>query len=522
MFSGLLVIFSGLAIFFFSCFSLAKFVTEVFNLHLRSYIAQMNQSRWRSFVFGFFATAAFQSSTAAILLAVGLIESGLILFQTAFPYILATCVASTITPLLVVFKFTVLSPYFLLIGGLLWLSGQKKIKKFGEIIFYFGLIFFSLDLMSRGTESLDTSFLSAFFLSSHLYLSIILGFLVALISQSTSVALTLLIVLSQQGQIDIAQSLPIILGVNLGNIFTESLVAWHGNAENKRLGLGLFSVKVFGVIVSLLCLKYFVALFELLPVGGWQVLGAHFLFNLLIVSIFSVCFVSFVNFFKKIIPRREHDFVFWPLDLTKELTLEPAKAVAAVSKEIKGAGEVARRMFSQSVENIFLYDSKKENLIHHQEVIVDNIQGETLKFLDSIPKEKLNKEETKRIIVEAEIIDSWERIGDRSYNLNDLARHRKEKNVEFSQEAMKEVEEIVSLINKKFIFLENREERLKSEAMTPADAKIEVSQNNHFERFYARQNVTADGSIFNNILVNLQAIDHHLMKIIFLTDKIYD
>jgi len=177
-----------------------------------------------------------------------------------------------------------------------------------------------------------------------------------------------------------------------------------------------------------------------------------------------------------------------------------------------------KKMFEEGVENIFQFNENKAREITYKEKAIDNIQSEILKFLDKIPKEKLEREEAKKIITYAEITDELERIADRIMNLNTLSFLKKTSKVDFSGEAMREIKEISSLVKNKLLFLEKIISRqpVAEEKEDFIEEKIEKSKNNHLERFWKRKCTTADGSIFNNILINFREIVEHLERIVYL------
>ena len=506
----------GLILFLFGCFKLSEKVTQAFNLHLRSYVSKINLHPSFGFLIGFILTALFQSSSAAIVLAISLVGAGLLTFRASLPFILAAGLASVITPLLFVFKITNLAPFFIIIGGLFWLLTSGRTRKISEAVFYFGLLFFGLGMITNAAAFGEQNLFREIFISLNPFFGFLAGLILTVLFQASAVPLSILAVLGGQGLIGIGGALPIILGINLGAISTEVFSSF--SARVKRVGLSIFFFKLFGIIIFLPFLPQFSFFLSTFFKGASQVLAAHFFFNFLVAIIFLFLLTPFCKMMRKIMPRKETEIYLWPIRLNKKLLNDPSLVFPAVRKEFSGMMTLIKKMFEEGVENIFQFNENKAREITYKEKAIDNIQSEILKFLDKIPKEKLEREKAKKIITYAEITDELERIADRIMNLNTLSFLKKTSKVDFSGEAMREIKEISSLVKNKLLFLEKIISRqpVAEEKEDFIEEKIEKSKNNHLERFWKRKCTTADGSIFNNILINFREIVEHLERIVYL------
>jgi len=518
----------GLVLFLFGCFKLSEKVTQTFNLHLRSYVSKINHHPSLGFLLGFILTAAFQSSTAAIVLAISLVGAGLLTFRASLPFILAAGLASVVTPLLVVFKITNLAPFFIIIGGLFWLLTKGKTKKVSEAVFYFGLLFFGLGIITDAAVFSKQNFFREIFISSNPFFGFLVGLILTVLFQASAVPLSILAVLGSQGLVGIGGALPIILGINLGAISTEVFSSFATRA--KRVGLSIFFFKLFGIIIFFPFLNQFSFFLTTFFKGAGQVLAAHFFFNFLLSVVFLFLLTPFCKMMKKIMPEKEAEIYLWPVHLNKKILNDPPQVFLAVKREFSGMMTLIKKMFEESIENIFQFKENKVQQVEYKEKAIDNIQSEILKFLDKIPKENLKKEEAQKIIIYAEITDKLERIADRIMNLNTLASLKKSNKVNFSTEAMTEIKEISSLVKNRLLFLEKiilREPILEEEVRPKSDSdsrseieeKIKKSKNNHLERFWKRKCTTADGSIFNNILINFREIVEHLERVVCLMNN---
>jgi len=383
------------------------------------------------------------------------------------------------------------------------------------LIFFFGFLdnFFLLFCFWQSFFSGRGFF---FCLSRFLFFGFLVGLILTVLFQASAVPLSILAVLGSQGLVGIGGALPIILGINLGAISTEVFSSFATRA--KRVGLSIFFFKLFGIIIFFPFLNQFSFFLTTFFKGAGQVLAAHFFFNFLLSVVFLFLLTPFCKMMKKIMPEKEAEIYLWPVHLNKKILNDPPQVFLAVKREFSGMMTLIKKMFEESIENIFQFKENKVQQVEYKEKAIDNIQSEILKFLDKIPKENLKKEEAKKIITYAEITDELERIADRIMNLNTLSFLKKTSKVDFSGEAMREIKEISSLVKNKLLFLEKIISRqpVAEEKEDFIEEKIEKSKNNHLERFWKRKCTTADGSIFNNILINFREIVEHLERIVYL------
>ena len=117
----------------------------------------MTESRWRGFLIGVVATAMVQSSSAVTALAVSLVDAAVISFRGSLGIVLGSNVGTTATAWLVSFKLTGMGPFFIVLGAVLSaLPGRAN--AIAKAVFFFGLVFFALDLISAELKPLAGAF----------------------------------------------------------------------------------------------------------------------------------------------------------------------------------------------------------------------------------------------------------------------------------------------------------------------------------------------------------------------------
>src|SRR5690606_35997656 len=134
---------------------------------------------------------------------------------------LGSYVGTTGTAWLVSLKLTGIGPTFIVLGSLINLLPIRA-KVFGKALSYFGFIFFSLDLTSTALGPLkDSTQLRELLLFTNTPTKgIFMGILLTIILQSSTVVTGLAIIFVQQRLLLPADSIPIVLGANIGTTFT--------------------------------------------------------------------------------------------------------------------------------------------------------------------------------------------------------------------------------------------------------------------------------------------------------------
>jgi len=249
-------------------------------------------------------TSLIQSSTATTVILVGLVNAGVLSFSHSIGVILGANIGTTITSQLVALKITNIAPYIIIIGFLITYFGRRY-KSWGKPIFYFGLVFFSLSLISLYIEPVRTNpdVISIFSGITNPLTAIIAGFLFTAIVQSSSVTSALVIVIAGTGLLDFNQAFPIILGAKLGTTVTVLLVAMSLNREAKRTAVAHFLFNFLGLLIFLPFLVPFANLVAMIGGGVEQnIASAHILFALINAIIFLILFKPFTRVVQFIVP----------------------------------------------------------------------------------------------------------------------------------------------------------------------------------------------------------------------------
>jgi phosphate:Na+ symporter len=194
--------------------SLQSFSREVRVLgrdRLRLWLATATGNRFYGFALGAVFTAIVQSSSAVSALTIALINGGMLSFTGSLAVLLGAKVGTTITAWLVSFKLTGIGAFAIIAGTVISMLPYGA-RVVGKSVFYFGLIFLSLDLISTALKPFqhDPRLIEMLLLASTPWVGVMVGAVVTALLQSSSVTAGLSVLLVQQGVLDPTAAIAIV------------------------------------------------------------------------------------------------------------------------------------------------------------------------------------------------------------------------------------------------------------------------------------------------------------------------
>lgn len=287
------IIFTVIAIVFIFIFSINKFskqINQVAGNNFKFFLEKLTKNPIIGTLTGAVVTSVIQSSTATTVMTVGLVNAGIITFYESLGVIFGANIGTTITSQLIALNVTAIAP-FIIIFGFLLLKFGKKYSIYGKSVFYFGLVFFCISLITQIVSPLTGNEKILHIISGikTIPIAIIVGIIITTIFQSSSVTGGLILALATSGLIDLPQGIGLMLGANIGTTSTALLVAIPMDIESKKTALAHFLFNTIGVILIYPFLSPLIDLITSL--GGnttQQIANMHLLFNLVIAIVFLI------------------------------------------------------------------------------------------------------------------------------------------------------------------------------------------------------------------------------------------
>jgi Na/Pi-cotransporter len=199
--------------------------------------------------------------------------------------VLGANIGTTATAWLVSLKLTSVGPFFIVLGTVLS-ALPTRFKMLGRAAFYFGFIFFSLELVSFTLKPLAQNpvFTDVLSRSSTPLMGAAAGMLITTIVQSSSITTGLCILLVQQNLMPATAAIPIVIGANIGTTATALVASLKMKKTARHVAVANLCFNTFGVLLFLPFLGEFAGkVVELVGDPGLAVAWGQLIFNTVMV-----------------------------------------------------------------------------------------------------------------------------------------------------------------------------------------------------------------------------------------------
>lgn len=462
----------GLAMFLYGMEIMGDGLKQSSGTALKNVLGKLTQNVFLGLITGALVTAVIQSSTATIVLTVGLIGAGILNLRQAVSIVLGANIGTTVTAqiirlmdidssggsILAFFKPDTLAPVALVIGIILIMFVKKEsLKNVGMIAMGFGILFMGLLSMTDAVEPLSESQAFADLLSrfSELpMLGILAGLVFTVIVQSSSAMVGILQALSTTGAMTFSLVYPVIMGINLGTCVTTALVCSIGSSKDaKRTGIVHIVFNTIGTILFMIAMTIMrhmgmmPDLWESVANSG-VIADFQTIFNL----ITAVVLLPFTNWLVKIacafVKDEEVEEVVYPelAALDEKLMRVPAVAFGGVTKVAANMAVIAKENVERSYGQFMHYDEKCTEEIMAAEDRLDTFTDRADNYLIQLSVNADSEVDNRQRSVLMQTIRDVERIGDYATNFDEMAQKMAEKDLKFSEKAQKELDILHSAI----------------------------------------------------------------------------
>ncbi len=292
-------------IFIFSINKFSKQIEQVAGNRFKNILKRLTKNPVIGTLTGTAITSVIQSSTATTVMTVGLVNAGMITFYESLSIVFGANIGTTITSQLIALNVTAIAPFIIILGFLLLKFG-KKYSIYGKSVFYFGLVFFCISLITQVVAPLtgNQDILNAISKITNIPIAIAVGIIITTVFQSSSVTGGLILALAASGLISLPQGIGLMLGANIGTTTTALFAAIPMQIEAKKTALAHFLFNIIGVIIIYPFLPLLSNL--ILKFGGsttQQIANMHLIFNVLSAIIFLIFIKQFffiINWLSKL------------------------------------------------------------------------------------------------------------------------------------------------------------------------------------------------------------------------------
>lgn len=463
---AILSLFGGIAMFLYGMDVMGKGLERQAGNRLQTILEKLTSSRIKGFLLGLFTTAVIQSSAATTVMVVGFINSGIMKLAQASGVIMGANVGTTVTAwilsltgiqgesvLVRLLKPSSWTPLVALAGIILYTFVKKdKKKNLGAILLGFSILMFGMNTMTDAFKPLanEAWFAELFTVFSNPLLGILIGLVLTAIVQSSSATIGILQALCTTGAITYASAIPILMGQNVGSCITVLISSIGANRNAQRASLIHLFFNLIGVTLFMAVYLLADALFGL-PINDMRATGLgiaaiHTGFNLMNTVVQLPLAQYLVKLVCLIAPDTKDPDAIEGLD--ERLLNTPSIATEQCQRITMDMAHTARAALLDSLHMLGHYTPEEGDKIVHLEDRLDRYEDMLGSYLVKLSGCTLNEANSKEVSLLLHMIGDFERIGDHSLNLMEVAQELHEKNLSFSPEAQREIVILTECIDK--------------------------------------------------------------------------
>lgn len=527
----------GLAMFLYGMEVMGDGLKQGSGAALKNFLGKLTHNTFLGLMTGALVTAIIQSSTATIVLTVGLIGAGILNLRQAVSIVLGANIGTTVTAqiirlmdidssggsLLVFFKPDTLAPLALVIGIFLFMFLKKGASKnVGMICLGFGILFTGLMSMTDAVEPLAESeaFVNTLsYFSDMPVLGIFTGLVLTVIIQSSSAMVGILQALSVTGVMTFELVYPIIMGINLGTCVTTALVCSIGSSKDaKRTGVVHIVFNTIGTILFMIGMTllrkagFMAELWESVVDSG-IIANFQTIFNLitaLVLLPFTGALVKLACTIVKDDVKEEEQYPELAA-LDKKLLISPVLALSQVTDSVAAMAKAARDNVVLALEQFQGYDEQRTEVINNREEQIDRFTDHVENYLIELSHGIESERENHQINVLMQCTPNIERIGDYATNFDEMAKKLTGTGLSFSENAKKEMallgDAVVEILRLTVDALEKDSESI-ARRIEPLEEVIDdmvlMVRNNHSARLRNGMCSIETGLIYMDLLTHLE------------------
>ena len=491
-------------------------------------LGTMTTNRFTGVLTGAGITAAVQSSTATTVMTVSFVSAGILSLSQAISVIMGANIGTTFTAWIMVLgggSFDLRLVVYALIVLAVTLILRKKNSNIGDFLIGLAFMLLGLTTLKINATEMHLDEMNAvrnFFIATSswgygsYFLYLLVGGILTFAVQSSAAIMAITMTLCSAHVLPIDMGISLVLGENIGTTITSNIVALSASVQARRAAMAHLVFNLFGVIWVLCVFRPFVGLIcrlwnidfepgvpsEVSPDKLNAVLATfHTSFNVL-----NTCvLIGFISLLEKLVIRlipsqpeqKDTDsqlrFISGGPMSTAELSILQAW------KEIQVFGVRTQRMVGMIHDLFNEKESEKFTEIFTRvekyEGISDRMEYEIAQYLNQVADGRLSEHSKREVHKMLRIISELESVGDANYNISRYMKHKREANIKYTDDQIKNVEQMMYLVNSAHT------------KMVEALDRVNITQ----EEFYDMTNMENEINNFRDELKNqnMQAITDH-------------
>lgn len=523
----------GLGLFLYGMTLMSDSLEKAAGAKLRGVLELFTKNRYVGIIVGVVFTAIIQSSSAATVMVVSFVNAGLMTLYQAIGVIYGANIGTTVTSQLVSFNLSQYAPVFIMAGVLmLMIFKNPTVKKAGEVVIGFGILFLGISTMSSSMGALkELPAIQNLFMSlDNRFFALLLGLVITAIVQSSSVTVSIVLLLAQQGLLPLKICFFIILGCNIGACMSAMLASLSGKKNAKRAALIHLLFNIIGSIIMAVILligsNWIEALIMHISGGnlGRCVANTHTIFKVFQVIILMPFMSWIVKLTYLIVPGEDNDVEdeYEMKYIGDGDRLSSATAIPQVCSEISHMGEIAIGNLEKALDALLTKDDKAAKEVFEVEKRIDYMNKEITDYLVKANQISLPVGDRKKLGALFHVVSDIERVGDHAENIAEdvekLIDMKEDINGMAGNEIRRMQEMTVKILHLSMDMFNLEDDSHLQEILdleNAIDAKERELQNLHVKCLTTGECSAQVGMMFSDLASNLERVADHATNIAF-------
>ena len=523
----------GLGLFLYGMTLMSDSLEKAAGAKLRGILELFTKNRYVGIIVGVVFTAIIQSSSAATVMVVSFVNAGLMTLYQAIGVIYGANIGTTVTSQLVSFNLSQYAPVFIMAGVLmLMIFKNPTVKKAGEVVIGFGILFLGISTMSSSMGALkELPAIQNLFMSlDNRFFALLLGLVITAIVQSSSVTVSIVLLLAQQGLLPLKICFFIILGCNIGACMSAMLASLSGKKNAKRAALIHLLFNIIGSIIMAVILligsNWIEALIMHISGGnlGRCVANTHTIFKVFQVIILMPFMSWIVKLTYFIVPGEDNDVEdeYEMKYIGDGDRLSSATAIPQVCSEISHMGEIAIGNLEKALDALLIKDDKAAKEVFEVEKRIDYMNKEITDYLVKANQISLPVGDRNKLGALFHVVSDIERVGDHAENIAEdvekLIDMKEDINGMAGNEIRRMQEMTVKILHLSMDMFNLEDDSHLQEILdleNAIDAKERELQNLHVKCLTTGECSAQVGMMFSDLASNLERVADHATNIAF-------
>ena len=523
----------GLGLFLYGMRLMSDSLEQAAGARMRAILEFFTKTPLRGILVGTLFTAVIQSSSACTVMVVSFVNSGLMDLYQAAGVIMGANIGTTVTSQLISFNLSALAPAIVMAGIILVMISKKvKVQRVGEVLLGFGILFMGLNTMSSSMAVLRESPQVVEIMGSlngH-FAALIVGLVVTAVLQSSSATVGIVLLLANQGLLDMRICFFIILGCNIGACVSALLAGLNGKRDAKRAAMIHLLFNILGTIIMYVALTV-----ALEPIThfiefvsgsnpGREVANAHTLIKIVEVLILAPFIKQIVKMTGWVVRGKEEteEEGFHLQYIGEKSVYSPTTAEFDAIREMERMGHMAISNLERAMNALVTLDEQEIEQVYQVERQIDYLNHEITSYLVKVNGTTLPADDAKSIGGLFHVVNDIERIGDHAENIADAAEARLKQNIGFSESAKRELSSMLDMVIKITtyaldMFSSNNQEHMQEilDLEDQVDETERELQESHIQRLTRGECTASAGMMFSDIISGLERVSDHATNIAF-------